>query len=131
MAQKTVKQQIILVASAAFFFGSTAASLVHLFRSGGSEPSVAAVNPDSALRQAVQGYETVLKREPNNQTALEGLMRSRMAMNDPKGAAEPLAQLIKLNPQRQDYADLMRRLRSQQAGNFSSTNNPFSGSATR
>ena len=131
MAQKTVKQQIILVASAAFFFGSTAASLVQLLRSGGSEPSVAAANPDSALQQAVQGYETVLKREPNNQTALEGLMRSRMEMNDPKGAAEPLAQLIKLNPQRQDYADLMRRLRSQQAGNFSSTNNPFSGSATR
>lgn len=132
MASKTAKQQLLVIASAVMFFGSTAAAVIHFIVSATAEtaaPTAAQIADFQTLQQQAQGYAAIVKREPNNQAALEGLMRSRMALNDPKGAAEPLAQLLKLNPQRQDYLDLMRQLKAQQAGNYAGSNNPFSGSA--
>ena len=116
MASKTAKQQFLVIVSAVMFFGTMAASAIHFVVSATAESNIPVVDEQTLLRQQAQGYETLLQREPDNQIALEGLMRSRMALNDPKSAAEPLARLIELNPQREDYANLMRRLKAQQAG---------------
>ncbi|NJL21293.1 MAG: tetratricopeptide repeat protein [Leptolyngbyaceae cyanobacterium SM1_3_5] len=114
MAPKTAKQQFLVIASAALFFGSTAAAaiqfVVHL-----NTQSTPVVDDRILLQQQAQGYEAILQSEPDNQAALEGLMRSRMALDDPR-TAEPLTRLIELHPQREDYANLMRRLKAQQAG---------------
>lgn len=130
IAPKNAKRQFVVIGSAVLFFASTAAAAVHFVVGATAElqTPTAAETDRVALQQQAEGYEVILQREPNNQAALEGLMRSRMALNDPS-ATEPLAQLIQLNPQRQDYADLMRRLKAQQAGNYTGNDNPFSGSA--
>ncbi len=60
-----------------------------------------------------RGYEEVLKREPDNQTALRGLLEARLRMTDIKGAIAPLEKLAKLNPNQSEYAVLLAQARQQ------------------
>ncbi len=60
-----------------------------------------------------RGYEEVLKREPDNQTALRGLLEARLRLSDVKGAIEPLEKLAKLNPAQTEYAVLLAQAKQQ------------------
>ncbi|MCC3575076.1 MAG: tetratricopeptide repeat protein [Microcoleus sp. PH2017_40_RAT_O_B] len=106
-------KQIFAFVSMAGFAGSTIFGMVSLFSSGLSsqhrQKPVAAVvvSQESLLAAQERGYETVLQREPQNQTALEGLANVRLEMNNAKGAIEPLEKLVKLNPDRADYQALL------------------------
>lgn len=105
-------KQIFAFVSMAGFAGSTIFGMVSLFSTGLSsqhqqKPVAAAVSQESLLAAQERGYETVLQREPQNQTALEGLANVRLEMNNAKGAIEPLEKLVKLNPDRADYKDLL------------------------
>lgn len=60
-----------------------------------------------------RGYEEVLKREPDNQTALRGLLEARLRLTDIKGAIEPLETLAKLNPAQSEYAVLLAQAKQQ------------------
>ena len=59
------------------------------------------------LQAQEDGYEKVLKREPNNEAALQGLAQARIDMKDYKGAVKPLKQLIQLNPEEEHYKNLL------------------------
>lgn len=61
----------------------------------------------SELETQAKGYELVLEREPNNQTALEGLIDTRIQLGDVEGVIEPLQQLVELNPERPEYSVLL------------------------
>jgi cytochrome c-type biogenesis protein CcmH/NrfG len=103
---------IFAFVSMAGFAGSTIFGMVSLFSSGLSsqhqqKPMAAAVSQESLLAAQERGYETVLRREPQNQTALEGLANVRLGMNNKLGAIEPLEKLVKLNPDRADYKVLL------------------------
>ncbi|WP_293276984.1 MULTISPECIES: tetratricopeptide repeat protein [unclassified Microcoleus] len=106
-------KQIFAFVSMAGFAGSTIFGMVSLFSSGLSsqhrQKPVAAVvvSQESLLAAQERGYVTVLQREPQNQTALEGLANVRLEMNDRVGAIEPLEKLVKLNPGRADYQALL------------------------
>ena len=105
-------KQIFAFVSMAGFAGSTLFGMVSLFSSGLSsqhqqKPVAAAVSQESLLAAQERGYETVLRREPQNQTALEGLANVRLQMNNAKGAIEPLEKLVKLNGDRADYKVLL------------------------
>jgi ATP-dependent protease HslVU (ClpYQ) peptidase subunit len=106
-------KQIFAFVSMAGFAGSAIFGMVSLFSSGLSsqhrQKPVAAVvvSQESLLAAQERGYETVLQREPQNQTALEGLANVRLEMKDDVGAIEPLEQLVKLNPGRADYKVLL------------------------
>ena len=105
-------KQIFALVSMVSFGGSAIFGLVSLFSSGLSsqhqqKPAIAPVSQESLLAAQERGYETVLQREPQNQTALEGLANVRLQMNNQVGAIEPLEKLVKLNPDRADYKALL------------------------
>jgi predicted Zn-dependent protease len=94
-----------------FFFGSTGFTMVNLFASAWNQPDVEATqSPEDPLKQQEQGYELVLQREPDNVAALEGLVNTRLQMNDQAGAIEPLERLVKLRPHQTDYTTLLGQL---------------------
>lgn len=106
-------KQIFALVSMVGFGGSAIFGMVSLFGSGlssqhqqKSAPPVA-VSQESLLAAQERGYETVLQREPQNPTALEGLANVRLQMNNQVGAIEPLEKLVKLNPDRADYKALL------------------------
>ncbi|MEL6764429.1 MAG: tetratricopeptide repeat protein, partial [Cyanobacteria bacterium J06607_6] len=49
----------------------------------------------------------LLEREPNNQTAIEGLVEARIQLNDLEGVVEPLEKLAELNPDTPEYRVLL------------------------
>jgi cytochrome c-type biogenesis protein CcmH/NrfG len=106
-------KQIFALVSMVSFGGSAIFGIVSLFSSGLSSQhrqkpvAVAAVSQESLLAVQEREYETVLRREPQNQTALEGLANVRLGMNNKVGAIEPLEKLVRLNPDRADYQALL------------------------
>jgi len=109
-------KQIFALVSMVGFAGSAIFGIVSLFSSGLSsqhqqKPVAAAVSQESLLAAQERGYETVLRREPQNQTALEGLANVRLEMNNAKGAIEPLEKLVKLHPDRADYKVLLGQVK--------------------
>lgn len=70
------------------------------------------------LESRAKGYESVLQREPENQTALRGLLEARlqligMGYGEVKDVIEPLEKLVKLNPQEMDYSVLLAQAKQQ------------------
>jgi tetratricopeptide (TPR) repeat protein len=59
------------------------------------------------------GYKLVLEREPENQTALRGLLQVRLQRQDIQGAIEPLEKLALLNPDLVEYQILLAQAKQQ------------------
>ena len=105
-------KQIFALVSMVSFGGSAIFGIVSLFDSGLSsqhqqKSATAAVSQESLLAEQERGYVGVLQREPQNQTALEGLANVRLQMNNKVGAIESLEKLVKLYPDRADYKALL------------------------
>ena len=78
----------------------------------------------SKLEDEVRGYEQVLQREPENQTALKGLLQARLQLLSQKDKSEvkpadiqvviePLEKLAKLNPEQSEYSVLLAQAKQQ------------------
>ncbi|HZG37563.1 MAG TPA: tetratricopeptide repeat protein [Nodosilinea sp.] len=65
------------------------------------------------LEAQARGYELVLEREPDNQTALQGLVDARIQLGDVAGVVGPLEKLVELNPGVPDYAVLLAQTKQQ------------------
>lgn len=74
-------------------------------------PSAASAR-QSDLQAQARGYELVLQREPENQTALRGLLQVRLELvqakqGDIKDVLPPLEKLAKLSPENVEYGILL------------------------
>jgi len=76
-------------------------------------PSQAAAPQKADIEAQARGYEEVLKREPENTTALRGLLEARLRLNDVKGVVDPLEKLAKLNPNMTEYGVLLAQAKQQ------------------
>lgn len=109
-------QKVIMFLSLLAFFGSSLFGLAKVFKGAfEKQPEATQTTEEQSattlLQKQEKGYETVLKREPNNPTALEGLLNVRLQQNDIQGAIEPLEKLVKLYPDRQDYQNSLTELK--------------------
>jgi len=109
--------RILIFVSIISFVGSTAYGFAGMFQKAVTptpkeDAKIAEVKMrDSQLQAQIRGYELVLKREPGNQVALQGLVQTQLQMNNFKGAVDPLEKLVKLNPDRPDYKALLAEIK--------------------
>ncbi len=78
----------------------------------------APVDQKTKLQDEVRGYELVLQREPENQTALKALLQARLQLlalkqGEIKDVIPPLEKLAKLNPDQTRYAVLLAQAKQQ------------------
>lgn len=112
----------VLILAVISFVGFSIVPLVQMAWTSNKSQTAAAPSPTQSasplanreqLQKLAEGYELVLQREPDNQTALRGLFDARTGMNDVKGAIVPLEKLVKLNPDKTDYAVLLAQAKTQ------------------
>ncbi len=70
-------------------------------------------NSQADLEAQARGYELVLQKEPENKAALEGLIRTRLQLNDIKGVIAPLEKLAALNADEPRYTILLAQAKQQ------------------
>lgn len=112
----------IVVLGILAFLVPTLAQVIPTFFPSGQPSTAASPSPGATatpaakkaeLEAQAKGYELVLQREPDNQTALRGLLETRLALNDVKGAIAPLEKLAKANPNETMYATLLAQAKQQ------------------
>jgi tetratricopeptide (TPR) repeat protein len=96
-------------------FNNTQASNQNNPSAGGN---LASPDQKTKLQDEARGYQLVLQREPENQTALKGLLQARLQLlslneGNIQGVIEPLEKLAKLNPEQTEYAVLLAQAKQQ------------------
>lgn len=81
--------------------------------SASASPMVSPAAQQAELEAQAKGYEMVLQREPDNQTALRGLLEVKIQQRDLKGAIAPLEKLATLNPDQPDITVLLAQTKQQ------------------
>ena len=106
---------VLIVAVAAF----VAVPLVFMFNGRSREQPVATAQNPTPEDQATQfqnqadGFSAVLEREPDNQTALIGLIEAKIGLRDLEGTVAPLERLVALNPNEPTYAIALAQTKQQ------------------
>ncbi|MBD2277692.1 tetratricopeptide repeat protein [Dolichospermum sp. UHCC 0684] len=102
------KKRIVTYIGMVSFGGSMLFGGVNTIKQAWEKPKQAVVqSAETELQKQIKGYELVLQREPNNQTALEKLSMIRLRMGDNKSAIALMERLVKLHPDRQDYQTVL------------------------
>ncbi len=105
---------VLILAVGAF----VAVGFVGLFNNGRSSQNNAATAQDTPdqtqqLQGRIDGYKAVLEREPDNQTALIGIIEAKIALGDLEGTVEPLERLANLNPNTPEYSIALAQTKQQ------------------
>lgn len=75
-----------------------------------------AIDPNAMqaeLEAQARGYELVLEREPDNQTALRGLIDTQVQLGNVAAVVDPLTKLVELNPTVTEYQVLLAQTKQQ------------------
>ena len=93
---ENTRRKVTLVAGLLFFIGMSQSVIASFMTSNPiTENTAEAIDQVTTEQIDLEGgYQIVLEREPNNQTALQGLVNVRMAKEDWQGMIAPLDQLI-------------------------------------
>lgn len=102
----------LMAASALPLVGSVVAGKQFTKNSDG-EVVVLSQQELTKLEAEATGYQKVLAREPENDTALTGLLKIRLQQKDIVGAIAPLEKLAKLHLERTEYRVLLAQAKQQ------------------
>jgi cytochrome c-type biogenesis protein CcmH/NrfG len=114
--EKINLKKIFIIGAGMAFLASSVIGLSSTIGSSINQPAPsenAAQSQNAQLQAEEKGFEGVLKREPNNQTALRGLVEIRMRRGDILGTKTAVEQLVKLNPTNQQYKGLLAAINQQ------------------
>jgi cytochrome c-type biogenesis protein CcmH/NrfG len=114
-SKKSIWTKVFILGSGIAFLGTSLLSVSGMI-SRSNQPTAnenAAQSQNAQLQAEEKGFATVLKREPNNQTALRGLVQIRMRQGDAPGTKAALEQLVKLNPTNKEYKDFLAAVNKQ------------------
>ena len=106
---------VLILAVAAF----VAVPLAFMFTGRAREQTAVNSQAPTAADQTAQfqnqadGFAAVLAREPDNQTALIGLIEAKIGLKDLEGTVEPLERLVALNPNEPQYAIALAQTKQQ------------------
>jgi predicted Zn-dependent protease len=115
MDKKSLTKVFVIGAGIAFL-GSSVAGLSGLIASSLDKPAASekpAQSQNAQLQAEEKGFMGVLQREPNNQTALRGLIDIRIQRGDVPGTKIALERLVKLNPDNNQYKEFLDALNKQ------------------
>lgn len=106
---------IILLLAVAAFVSIVVIPFGSVFQQRRTDQAASTVNaaPENDLEAQARGYELVLEREPDNQTALQGLLQTQIQLGNLEGAIPPLEKLAELNPEQTEYQVLLAQARQQ------------------
>jgi cytochrome c-type biogenesis protein CcmH/NrfG len=114
--KKTILTKVFIIGSGIAFLASSLLGVGSLISTSLNEPAAsknAAQSQNAQLKAEERGFVAVLQREPNNQTALRGLIEIRMRTGDAPGTKSALEQLVKLNPSNKQYKEFLTVLNKQ------------------
>ena len=117
MQQNKFTKIFVLIAGIAFLSSSILG--ISGMMSQSNQPTAsenASQSQNAQLKASEKGFLTVLKREPNNQTALRGIgeiINFRMQQKDILGTKSLLEELIKVNPSKKEYKDFLDAVNKQ------------------
>ncbi len=96
-------KRILVIVSGLFFLGMMTIPMSNIFtnkQTNNSQTPQADNQIDAKkLGELAQGYEKVLEREPDNLTALQGLVEAKMRLKDYQGAKPSLEKLYQKFPE--------------------------------
>ncbi|WP_310413563.1 tetratricopeptide repeat protein [Chamaesiphon sp. OTE_8_metabat_110] len=116
-SKKSIWTKVFIISSGVAFMGTSLLSVSGMISSS-NQPTAsenATQSQNAQLQAEEKGFATVLKREPNNQTALRGLVQIRLRQGDAPGTKAALEQLVKLNPTNKEYKDFLAAINKQMA----------------
>ncbi|MEH1800563.1 MAG: tetratricopeptide repeat protein [Nostoc sp.] len=124
--------QVVLALAILAFVGVSVIPIIGAFNNtppsnqntASTRGTLSSADQKSKLEDEVRGYEQVLQREPENQTALKGLLQARLQLLSQKEKSEvkpadiqvviePLEKLAKLNPEQSEYSVLLAQAKQQ------------------
>lgn len=111
-SQRRFQKIFVMTVSGLMFVSTSATSLIGLVSSQSpkSESMPIQVSVKDTLKEEAKNYELVLKKEPNNRNALNGLVQTYLKLNDFDSAKKPLQKLIALEPQNKLHRELMANI---------------------
>jgi predicted Zn-dependent protease len=115
---KSKLTQVFIIGSGIAFLASSVAGIGGLIASSFNKPAAkenSAQSQNAQLQAEEKGFLGVLQREPNNQTALRGLVGIRLRQGDVPGTKTALERLVKLNPDNKQYKELLAAINKQVA----------------
>jgi hypothetical protein len=120
---KEILQKTFVIASGLAFLGMMTLPMLNVFKENTNSPpssdnTPAQNQPPTAEEKAkiaaiADGYAKVLEREPENPTALQGLVEARLQLGDLPGAIPPLEKLTQLYPEQEPLKQLLKVLKQQ------------------
>ena len=124
--------RVVLAFAVVAFVGVSVMPIITAFNKPQSSPQnqangdnkLSSSEQKSKLEDQVRGYELVLQKDPENQTALKGVLQARLGLlsqksqgevkpADIQAVIEPLEKLAKLNPQKSEYGVLLAQAKQQ------------------
>ncbi|WP_416673848.1 tetratricopeptide repeat protein [Egbenema bharatensis] len=95
------------------FVGLSVAPLIGAFQGTPQIANSPTASTDDRLETEARGYEAVLQREPDNESALRGLLAVRIEQGNIPALIPVLERLAADNPEQPDYAVLLGQVKEQ------------------